>query len=142
MIDTTTAFERRPGLYLDGLCIDDILPRIIVPPWQDLGVFAFANGTWSRQFYRGSPPRGLNVLVTLDGARAEHGLWLHASISRARSLPSWDDVVDAKGVVFEDRPVVQVLPPRKYWVNHHPFCLHLFERLDRETVPEALWKLM
>lgn len=72
----------------------------------------------------------------VDGA----GAWLHMSCSRARRMPTWDDLVLAREELgFGERIFVQLLPPVKYWLNIHNYCLHVFHRLDAETVPRMLW---
>jgi hypothetical protein len=84
---------------------------------------------------------GLRAIVTIDLASdVGAGDWLHLSISRARRLPTWGDLVTARDALgYEDIYFVQQLPPRRNWLNVHSFCLHLLHRLDQETVPRLLW---
>lgn len=85
----------------------------------------------------------LCAMVTVDfygKAVPGAGDWLHLSCSRQRRMPTWDDLVLAREELgFGERIFVQLLPPVKYWLNIHNYCLHTFHRLDAETVPRVLW---
>lgn len=94
----------------------------------------------------GKARQWLRVLATLDTYEGG-GLWLHTSTSRRRTvsigeavrIPSWDQLKLVHQVVHRDRPVVQLLPPQKHWMDISE-CLHLWERLDAPTVPEVVWR--
>lgn len=63
--------------------------------------------------------------------------WLHVSISRRTTMPTYADLVYVKRHwVGEDRHAVMVLPPASEHVNLHPNCLHLFCCLDGHPLPE------
>ena len=68
------------------------------------------------------------------------GTWLHLSVSCMNRIPSWDELKEAKELFLGDRLAVQVLPPKEYYVNVQPNVLHLFSRLDKESIPSELWK--
>jgi hypothetical protein len=52
----------------------------------------------------------------------------HLSISRAKRLPSWEDVRDARYALIPDEALMALLlPPRDEYVNVHEFCLQLYE---------------
>jgi hypothetical protein len=62
----------------------------------------------------------------------------HLSISSDVRLPTWDELVSAAhelrpGVVF-----VIGVPPRSWWLNVHPNCLHLWEMHDANLA--AQWR--
>lgn len=80
---------------------------------------------------------GMRVIISLDTFPGETGIWLHASCSYTNQLPRWKDL---KELFMGDRVAVQILPPKSSYLNIHPYCLHLFSRLDGETVPERVWK--
>lgn len=83
----------------------------------------------------------LIICVSLDQYEV-HGLWLHTSVSHVSGrLPSWEDLVRVKEAVYKDRLAIQVLPPRKHYVNVAE-VLHLWERLDAPTIPQDLEKRM
>jgi hypothetical protein len=85
----------------------------------------------------------LSVILTVDYyGQFEPGAgdWLHMSVTRSNRLPSWEDLVIAREELgFKDRMFVQLLPPTKYWLNVHKYCLHLFSRMDGDTVPRILY---
>lgn len=82
----------------------------------------------------------LRVIVSVDDCGIE-GLWLHTSVSRRANgrifIPTWDELSRVKQVVHGDRLVVQILPPRREYVNITE-ALHLWERLDQPTLPSSL----
>lgn len=85
----------------------------------------------------------LCAMVTVDlyeKGEPGAGQWLHLSVTRQRRMPSWEDLVCAREELgYKDFVFIQLLPPTKHWLNVHAFCLHLFTRLDTETVPRILW---
>ncbi len=69
---------------------------------------------------------GLAVIATYDPT--PHGTLLHISMSYARRLPRWRDLVAVRDAFFPpDVDVIQVLPRRGEYVNAHQFTLHLFQ---------------
>lgn len=82
-----------------------------------------------------------HLTVILSAApQADGHIWLHFSISRTQVtevLPSWDQLVRAKEALLgADTKAIQVLPPRKQWVNIHPGVLHLWVCLDADPLPD------
>jgi hypothetical protein len=92
-------------------------------------------------FIRQEPRHPLRAIVTLDLMDEwQAGTWLHVSVSRSNRLPTWADLVLTREEMgYADRPFVQLLPPKSHWLNMAGFCLHLFHRVDAETVPRILW---
>lgn len=79
---------------------------------------------------------GLVVLVFL-GVEDDGNPWIHLSVSRRKSLPTWDELVKVKELFLgEEICAVQVIPPRSEYVNHHPYCLNIFARMDKRAVPD------
>ena len=97
-------------------------------------------GFWLRLDNARSP---LCVMVTVDlyaPTEPDAGHWLHLSVSRPTRLPTWADLVKVRDELgYADRSFVQLLPPARAWLNVHSYCLHLFSRLDADTVPTVLW---
>lgn len=57
--------------------------------------------------------------------------WLHVSVSRAKYIPSYDDLAGVKRAFVGDSvQAVQLFPRRDRHVNIHPFCLHLWACLE------------
>jgi hypothetical protein len=43
-------------------------------------------------------------------------------------MPTWDELKAAKKQFLPlDRFYMMAMPPDKYYVNQHPFCLHVWE---------------
>ena len=56
---------------------------------------------------------------------------LHVSVSRAKYIPSYEDLAGVKGAfVGDDRQALQLFPRRADHVNIHPYCLHLWACLE------------
>ena len=54
--------------------------------------------------------------------------WDHVSVSIKDRCPTWDEMCYVKGLFFEpDECVLQYHPAEESYVNHHPFCLHLWK---------------
>lgn len=61
--------------------------------------------------------------------------WEHVSVSLTNRCPTWEEMSWVKGLFFEDEEVVVQYHPRKSdYVNHHPYCLHLW-RPTRDVMP-------
>lgn len=68
------------------------------------------------------------------------GHWLHLSVSRQARMPDWGDLVMARDAMgYREWLFVQILAPRSAWLNVHQYCLHLWHRLDTDTIPPAVW---
>lgn len=79
---------------------------------------------------------GLAVITSASRER-DGKRWLHVSLSRAKRVPSYEDLAHVKRVfVGEDRFAVQVFAPRAQHVNLHPNCLHLWCCLDGHPLPD------
>lgn len=66
--------------------------------------------------------------------------WEHVSVSRLDRCPTWDEMCQIKDMFWDaDDCVVQYHPPKREYVNIHPFCLHLWRPLDVELPqPDAI----
>lgn len=68
----------------------------------------------------------LRVLVSGPQERDQIG-W-HISISCPDRNPTWEEQKRARyELTPDDIYMVQILPPKKEYVNHHPFCFHWHE---------------
>lgn len=69
---------------------------------------------------------GVNVKVIMDNGLNEEE-WEHVSVSLKDRCPTWEEMCEVKELFFEDdETVVQYHPPKKDYVNIHPYCLHLW----------------
>lgn len=74
----------------------------------------------------------LSVANELDGKR-----WVHLSVSRSNRLPSWTELTEARDAFLGPEALcVQVLAPKSRHINIHAHCLHLWQCLDGDPVPD------
>ena len=53
--------------------------------------------------------------------------WEHVSVSTPSRVPNWDEMCFVKNLFWSaDDVVVQFHPAAADYVNHHPYCLHLW----------------
>ena len=72
---------------------------------------------------------GRRVIGTVG--RHDGSWWLHVSVSRAKYIPSYEDLADVKQVFVGDAlQALQIFPRRERHVNIHPYCLHLWACLE------------
>jgi len=67
--------------------------------------------------------------------------WEHVSASMNNRCPTWEEMCLVKDIFWgDDECVIQYHPPKKEYVNLHPYCLHLWKKTgcDFETPPKKL----
>lgn len=71
--------------------------------------------------------------ATIRCLASDGGGWEHVSVSLPNRTPTWEEMCLVKGVFWgdEDR-VMQLHPPKSEYVNHHPYCLHLWRPVGVE----------
>jgi len=63
------------------------------------------------------------------------GYWKHLSISHPKRYPFWDEILDARYTFFSDEEtVIQIMPPKREYVNLHKFCFHLWSPIGVKNV--------
>lgn len=82
-------------------------------------------------------PYGSQVLVVIatDGVNNDPDSrgWDHVSVSLSDRCPTWQEMCFVKELFFrDDECVMQLHPPKKDWVNDHPYCLHLWRPLNQD----------
>jgi hypothetical protein len=76
-------------------------------------------------------PFGRDLLIMSSGTGAMAEGWEHVSVSTSSRTPSWAEMCFVKDLFWRDDEVVMQLHPAKSdYVNHHPYCLHLWAPLD------------
>lgn len=97
-------------------------------------------GLYVREERGRDPLRAIVTIDLLDTTEPGAGHWLHISVSHARRLPTWSELVQARDELgYGSLVFVQLLPPVSAWINVHEYVLHALARLDAPTVPRALW---
>lgn len=62
-------------------------------------------------------------MIASDGAG-----WDHVSVSLPNRCPTWAEMCLVKDLFFSpEETVIQYHPASADYVNHHPFCLHLWK---------------
>jgi hypothetical protein len=119
-----------PGVDVARFCWPSVLPNA----WRRVPSELVVEGVPAHRWVRSD---GLAVIGSVE-PHSRGGRWIHVSLSRARHLPSWQDVRDVKDLfVGRDRIAVQVLPPEDLYVNAHKYCFHLWSCLDDpQLVPD------
>ena len=77
------------------------------------------------------------VSVIISGSWEDGEKWLHVSLARKHKMPSYEDIAIVKrAFIGDDKKAIMVFPERKYHVNIHNFCLHLWHCVDGDELPE------
>lgn len=82
--------------------------------------------------------RSVNGVSVIMSGQIENGKkWLHVSLACKSKMPSYDDLALVKKVfIGEHKKAIMVFPEKKYHVNIHHYCLHLWHCLDGDGLPE------
>jgi hypothetical protein len=73
----------------------------------------------------------LRIISSGTGPHAEG--WEHVSVSTEKRTPSWTEMCFVKDHFWrEDEVVMQLHPAKADYVNHHPYCLHMWRPLDAD----------
>lgn len=61
------------------------------------------------------------------------GGWEHVSVGMKHRCPTWEEMCIVKNLFWDENEcVVQFHPPKKDYVNCHPYVLHLWKRSGAE----------
>jgi hypothetical protein len=105
----------------------ELFPRVLPPRWRQFEDYANA-GWWIRD-------DGLKVCCEVESQDGK--LWLHVSLSRAESDPSYLDMTQVKALfVGAGRKAIMVLPERENHYNFHAHCLHMWTPLEGDPLPD------
>lgn len=85
-----------------------------------------ALGAQAAEYMRAWSYNGLQIIASAAVMDDGHE-WLHVSVSRKSRLPSYEEMTRIKrDFIGDDKKAISVLPEKKYHVNIHEYCLHLF----------------
>jgi hypothetical protein len=108
--------------------IFDRLPTVLPPSWRV--VERRLDGLKYVQAFT-----GLSLIIS--GELHDSRRWIHLSLAHKDRMPTWTELVDIKEIfIGRDDTSIQVIPPRKQYVNIHPFCLHLFTCIEGNVLPD------
>ena len=71
--------------------------------------------------------------ITYNCIASDGAGWEHVSVSlNKKRCPTWDEMCTVKMMFWDDPEdiVVQYHPPKRLYVNNHPYCLHLWRFID------------
>jgi len=103
-------------------------------------------GRIQRGYYASSPgdmhggfkvvgPKSVALMIMSSGTGEMCEGWEHVSVSCTYRTPNWDEMCWVKRAFWRDDEVVmQLHPVETDYVNHHPYCLHLWRPLNA-TIP-------
>ena len=79
----------------------------------------------------------LDDLRIISGGSGDR--WEHVSVSCEDRTPTWDEMASVKALFWGDEEtVLQFHPKRSEYINHHPYCLHLWkQRRKNHPLPPA-----
>lgn len=81
-----------------------------------------------------------HLMVIVDSGCEQMGddrLWYHLSVSTPTKVPTYDQLKEVKEVFLGDRYACMVFPPKRFFVNQHPYVLHLWSTNDEQwPLPE------
>lgn len=103
-------------------------------PWHHLDQWRVASsprGADYGAFFVPHLPTNVTLRIIAVGGDPVLGVhWEHVSVSLERRCPNWHEMEFACRLFWhEEECVMQLHPPRSEWVNHHPFCLHMWKPL-------------
>lgn len=102
-----------------------MLPRVLPAGWRQAGPNVYV-----------SIHEKLSAIVSAE-RESDGRMWLHVSVAHRDRMPSWDELRRIKSwLIGRDVRAIQVLPPESEYVNLHPFCLHLWQCLDADPLPD------
>lgn len=66
--------------------------------------------------------------------------WEHVSVSLQNRCPTWSEMCAVKAAFWDPEDcVVQFHPPQSRYVNHYPYCLHMWRSLDAAQPMPPEW---
>jgi len=82
-------------------------------------------------------------LTPLQVIASDGSGWEHVSISLPNRTPTWSEMSLIKNMFWDSTDlVIQIHPTESEYINNHPYCLHLWRKIDTndfcETPPRIL----
>lgn len=73
------------------------------------------------------PEQAVLKIICADGKDEAAEMFEHVSVSARNRTPTWGEMQWVKEQFWEDHEVCfQVHPSKSQYVNHHPYCLHIW----------------
>lgn len=90
--------------------------------------------------------RSFNVIASIDGLPGEPQ-YEHVSVTpasdKAKRCPTWEEMCAIKDLFFNpEEECVQFHPAKSRYVNVHPYCLHIWRKVDDPAfAPPMPWEM-
>ncbi len=77
----------------------------------------------------------LNMIITEEEIfTGEYRTHLSMADPKGTRYPTWDQLGEVKDLLFPDLFMCIPHPPREYWFNSNPTCLHFWEIKDKQMI--------
>jgi len=77
------------------------------------------------------------TVITSAAIEADGKRWLHVSLAHQKRIPDYSEIQRVrKHFIGEDKYAVIVFPPKDFYVNLNPNCIHLWHCIDGHPLPE------
>lgn len=87
--------------------------------------------------FHGVMPRASGLYVIVDETEIDGKPWRHVSFSRRSRMPDYHDMSLVRGSFLDpDVVALQIFPKRVEHVNLHEYCLHLWQPIGFDPVPD------
>jgi len=78
----------------------------------------------------------LSVIVSF-GEEKDGQIWKHVSMARRKRMPTYAEIEEYKNLFCGSNTyAIIVFPPKEVWVSIHPYCVHLWEPMEKYPLPE------
>lgn len=86
-------------------------------------------------FFLIAGPCNMTLKCVVSNAYPAEGIdWEHVSVSCRNRCPNWQEMHFIKEIFWgDDEAVMQLHPPKRDYVNCHPYCLHLWRPVHVEV---------
>lgn len=80
--------------------------------------------------------KGNLIVILSKNKKKDNKLWWHLSMSRPNKYIPYEEICYVKDIFFGDVKALWIFPEKKYYVNIHKYCFHLFYCEDGYIIPE------
>ena len=124
-------------IRMDDLEGKVFMPELKIDPgenWQE----GDGPNRWTRS-YADQRTQG-NLQVLIGDERHDGRWWRRISLSRPDRVPDYRDIANVKNCfVGRDSCAIMVMEAADRQTDTHPFCIHLYQPLDHNPLPDFRW---
>lgn len=116
-----------------------ILPKVLEAGRITEGEYGSKNNTGPFGAFLVFHPAGQELRIIANGATEDSEGWEHVSVSCRLRCPDWNEMCFVKDLFWRpEECVIQYHPPKREYINHHPFCLHLWKPPFKIQTPPSI----